>query len=107
MAKFGDSGKNKHFNSRAGPEFTTQYIIYCSRAPKESRAVVFHLTPSPTTARDACPGNRAELELFSCLTPILNWCQVRGRDDCPESELEGRGTTYPVDLSGVGEKGRE
>lgn len=23
--------------------------------------------------------------LFSCLTPILNWCQVRGRDDCPES----------------------
>ena len=23
--------------------------------------------------------------IFSYFTPILNWCQVRGRDDCPES----------------------
>ncbi len=25
--------------------------------------------------------------LFSYFTPILNWCQVRGRDECPESAL--------------------
>jgi hypothetical protein len=62
----------------SGPEFTTQYIIYCSRAPKESRAVVFRLTPSPTTARDACPGNRAGGERHD-LPGRLVWSGGKGK----------------------------